>query len=487
MFRAIIWAIILLFACGFHLGSALAYDGSCQKKFDKQWTDSEKWVWMNLCQGKEADLDDRKHTGDLSNSNSAALDYNVISADFLERIVTDQKYQGLLPNQGLQIIHGKIHGTLNLENAELKTRIRIRSSEFDGDVLMSGMISSYGIDFENSKVAGKFDGNSMTVRRLELVGFGLKNMMDLTGAKISGYFVMKCANIQRDIWADFMSVDGFVLLDHALLGTRLMLRYGKFGADVRLHRSQLTLVDFSGSTVQGEILFDDNNQHSATCPESPRTLWNPSKISNEPQLILRNTTAASWRGRRDGWPQMDLDGFTYSRFQVDELGPVEDIGSWAKRWLAKNTTTSFQPYQQNADAMSKVGFSANANDVLFAGKERERVESSGLKYVEMSVARWLIGYGYGYRYFFALGWAALLVVIGLFVICASGENDGKADDDKLGVLYCIDMLLPLIQFRKKNFETEARLPLVRRYFYVHKLLGYILGAFILAGLSGITK
>jgi hypothetical protein len=57
----------------------------------------------------------------------------------------------------------------------------------------------------------------------------------------------------------------------------------------------------------------------------------------------------------------------------------------------------------------------------------------------------------------------------------------------LGVLYCVDMLLPLIQFRKAHFDIHLQSPLLRGYFLLHRICGYVLGSFIIAGLTGLTK
>ena len=49
------------------------------------------------------------------------------------------------------------------------------------------------------------------------------------------------------------------------------------------------------------------------------------------------------------------------------------------------------------------------------------------------------------------------------------------------------MLLPIIQLRKKNYEIELHGRWRRYYFYVHKIMGYVLASFLIAGLAGLTK
>lgn len=56
----------------------------------------------------------------------------------------------------------------------------------------------------------------------------------------------------------------------------------------------------------------------------------------------------------------------------------------------------------------------------------------------------------------------------------------------IGLAYSFDMLLPIITLRKLHSELELK-GWRRYYFYLHKISGYVLAAFVAAGLGGITK
>ena len=53
--------------------------------------------------------------------------------------------------------------------------------------------------------------------------------------------------------------------------------------------------------------------------------------------------------------------------------------------------------------------------------------------------------------------------------------------------YSFDMLLPLVKLRERHYEIKIIPWFPRNYFYVHKIFGYVLGLFLLAGLSGLTR
>jgi hypothetical protein len=54
------------------------------------------------------------------------------------------------------------------------------------------------------------------------------------------------------------------------------------------------------------------------------------------------------------------------------------------------------------------------------------------------------------------------------------------------LVYSLDMLLPLVRFRESNYEIEI-LTWHRVYFYIHKVIGFLLGGFLLAGIGGLVR
>ena len=55
-----------------------------------------------------------------------------------------------------------------------------------------------------------------------------------------------------------------------------------------------------------------------------------------------------------------------------------------------------------------------------------------------------------------------------------------------GLWYSLDMLLPIIELDKSHYGIPLE-GWVRVYFYVHKIFGYVLASFLIAGLLGLTK
>ena len=55
-----------------------------------------------------------------------------------------------------------------------------------------------------------------------------------------------------------------------------------------------------------------------------------------------------------------------------------------------------------------------------------------------------------------------------------------------GISYSFDMLLPIVRLRDQHYSVDLE-GWPRYYFYVHKIVGWALASFLVAGLSGLTK
>ena len=56
----------------------------------------------------------------------------------------------------------------------------------------------------------------------------------------------------------------------------------------------------------------------------------------------------------------------------------------------------------------------------------------------------------------------------------------------IGLSYSFDMLLPVIRLREEHYKIDL-VGGTRYYFYFHRIMGWVLASFLIAGLSGLTK
>ena len=94
----------------------------------------------------------------------------------------------------------------------------------------------------------------------------------------------------------------------------------------------------------------------------------------------------------------------------------------------------------------------------------------------------MIGYGYHNR--IAVLWFAALTGLGAWVC---GESPlGRRMRAAQRFWYSFDMALPLIALNKRH-EAVKLTGRVVVYFYFHKMAGFVLASFLVAGLSGLIK
>ena len=245
----------------------------------------------------------------------------------------------------------------------------------------------------------------------------------------------------------------------------------------------------------------------------------PPRWGDGAKLNLYSASVGVIQYQPDAWPEkLELSGFTYDRF--GELGsdaPIAERDSeWFEKWLARNETYTPEPYHQCAKVLREMGHPEMADDVLYAGRERDRKEAwrSGrkLRAAGLLSLQLLIGYGYGRR----LLWRPLRCALFL-LLCGALLPDAVAflAPDLLGdrvawcaevgrtgggsvcldqqpfiwrLMFSLDMLLPIVELSHEHTAVQAGLDGIGyAWFVVQRFLGWVIALFVIAGLTGLTK
>ena len=278
---------------------------------------------------------------------------------------------------------------------------------------------------------------------------------------------MKGAVFLRLVQMPMISVAGSVRLGGAKLGGLIL-----YGATVG---KDLAFADFEGPIVEW-LEFEENDGDT-----------------QKPILNLWNVSVGALVDSRGAWPpklRLLLRDFTYERFL-----PLDGIwqGTFDRRdadsyisWLAQDRPYSFQPYWQLATVLKSHGETAKANDILIAGRERERLQQSrrSEERLGLSIFGRVIGYGYGARELQALWFLLPLILVGWVTARFRGEPypDGK----RLGFWYSCDMILPGIWLSQRHPSVALRGG-ARYYFQFHRLMGYVLLFVAASGLAGLME
>jgi hypothetical protein len=458
----------------------LAGSTECDALADTNWRPSEQFVWHEVCRGRTADLDEQFGPLDPRHPAGWGPDRRIRVA-FLQTILFDERFHPQLPSRGVRVAGAWFAGPVDFVNAKLPSELRIERSRFEAPVYFSRVKTPFVLSFRGSAFSKTLQLDGISVGEvLDLRQCSMMESVDLTSAKVDRHVDFQGTHVAGRLRMDALHVGQSVFLRGGAEFTEpVSLVYGLIGLNLDLSGARLSSLNLTGTRIGGELRLGSK--------EYPNVSW-----TDGGNLVLRNVTASALQDWTIGepWPKrLDLRGFAYDHFGGLGSGeaandPEHRPSQWFVDWLARSPN-SFQPYRQLARVLADSGQIEKGEDILFAGRERERRNSPPLKWITMTMAKVTIGYGYGSRYFYALAWAAGLVLLGALVLRVTGE--GRRFGITIGLAYSFDMLLPIIRLRDWHYrEVDLHGP-ARYYFYAHKIAGFLLGTFILAGIGGLTK
>ena len=260
---------------------------------------------------------------------------------------------------------------------------------------------------------------------------------------------------------------------------------------INLNGTFLNLVDL-GSSVAKRGLTLASEQNAINWQRD----FKRDDCTGRAQLNLQDFEAATIQDYSiKDWPpyplvEMDNFRFLHSRAWDGGSGGLLSRSGDIIPWL--NSDCSFNPvsYERVAELLRADGHWDVANDVLTARWQADLDQESTpwLRKTLLFLAKWMIGFGVGMGYLRILVCALVLTLIGWYVITRPGAYTPVSPDvPKLGVLYSLNRLLPVISLADNNPPITLTSPLARGYFAVHTILGWIMSAFILAGLALLSR
>jgi len=209
---------------------------------------------------------------------------------------------------------------------------------------------------------------------------------------------------------------------------------------------------------------------------------------------LDSETRGSWAGATP----LVLDGFVYEPFGPSSPSNVSAAqgDSWERsarrEWL--QSTTQFEPraWSQLASVYRAQGRDGDAASTLIAmhNEPLRRRELSPRRSPHRWAGRWIlrVTIGHGYRPWYALGWAAVVISAFAVIVWKSSEHFEPA---KTGVgtrpqpiLYAIDVFLPIVDVFQSDWRATGWASWVT---FVVVLLGWALTTLFVAGFTRIVR
>jgi hypothetical protein len=353
-------------------------------------------------------------------------------------------------------------------------------SEFHDVSLLDANIGGQ-VDLDGSKVTGTLDMDSLQAEALFMRDVAEFHDIILRDARIGGQLGLDGSKVTGTLDMTELRVGSGAFLRHgAEFDGPIIFYFGKVGTGLDFSNGLFkSTVDLTAAQIGGDLVLGSSRD--------PTARWAGGTL-----LILRNAKADAIQDLSNSWPdKLDLNGFNYRSlggiFAAKEDPMISRSVAWFDGWLGKQEPYTPAPYEQLAKVLRDEGRPEAADNVLYAGKERERAQSAGWRYIWMTANKWVIGYGYHLER--AFWWVFAFVAFGIEVLWMSGE--GQRNGMPYGIAYSFDLLLPIIQLRERHYKIDLGLvcPVryVRYYFYLHKIAGFVLASFLIAGISGLTK
>jgi cytoskeletal protein CcmA (bactofilin family) len=364
----------------------------------------------------------------------------------------------------------RVGGDLVMRDHAKFAAVRLVGAHIEGQVVMDGSTFTGELAMDRLKVGGNL---VMGSEKDQPAAF---TSVRLLGARVEGQLSMNGSTFTGDVRMDGLEVEGELFLDGTVFSQPVAMPV--------LHVGRLLSLDGTG--------FGSLRLTRARIDGTFRIAV--AGAAREGRLDLTGATTGAIEDSRDGWPlHLRLDGFTYTHW--DALNSREGSpmaardADWFIDWLGRQTDFSPRPYEQLAKVLRETGHADKAKDVLYEARERERREEQKNRTWWRNGRWWWLTFkwtfiGHGHRVQWSLWWALGFVVLGAGVFWTTPAACAMNVLEMLA--YSADMLLPIIELNKAH-EAIVVCGWQLGYFYFHKVMGFVLASFLVAGLSGLAK
>ena len=509
-----------------------AYNADACDQKEIGWTPTEREFWKAACTKTFVDL------------KTVDGDKGTLTASFLVSILTRSPYKDKLQSRPFIVRNARINGRLDLTaqsiptsllafvNCDIEGNVNLTQVRASGSVNFVGTNLDEGITIQSATIDGSLGlGPSSARRRIRVksvIGDGARVLgglqisharvpealslislettflaitssevasTTLANSKINGQLRLTDTVFSKPTTTDpdqefsinlfSATVTGDVFFNRSIFQAAANFESAKIGGSVRLLGVRVHSIYARGATTWALIIGE-----VASRPNAPKikTIWDQHSIFD---LSYAKIGIISTPYDEHYWPEeLKLTNFDVKGFDFEWYAPDREVkqrtGEWLKNWLAKQPQFSSQPYHRIESMLLDSGNGLAASAVGYARRDRERKQAwqdgeFGTA-IFLTFSKCVIGYGY--QSWLSIGWALGFVVLGAAVFRRT--RAAKSENMPFGFAYSFDMLLPLVKLRDKHYRIEIG-GLARYYFYAHKLIGWLLGFFIVAALSGISK
>ena len=398
--------------------------------------------------------------------------------------------------ESIEINGSQIRGTLDLTGAQVREDVEIDGSAIGGGMLMNedaryGEVrlrsTSVGrqMSLQGAEVKGQLELQEVRTPESVLLGGGRLGEIRIVGSTIGGALSL-----------DGSTVTGYALIGSNSVGRSLFARQATFRSALDITVSRIKgNIDLRGSRMtQLDLSETQADKALQLASEGHNVQWSTEPT---PRINLHQLHVGSLQDARAVWPERlerELDGFVYRRFgglqsESNESGYGRSA-QWLIRWLEADASYSPQPYEHLAQVLDEAGQYGKAAEIRVANRDHERGQYpvASIEWVWLGFLKLVVGYGYGTGPFRLLVGLLILAVCGTFAaaIGTAGWTTRREGWRKVRwgscFWYSFDTAVPVLRLREAPYE-ELWSGCVKYYFYLHRILGYVIALCLVAVLT----
>ncbi|VVN47231.1 hypothetical protein [Pseudomonas fluorescens] len=362
---------------------------------------------------------------------------------------------------------------------------------------IGGSMRMWRIDFNtfdsfNTKVDGVVSMSYSKIGHLLLRHTRVGEDFRVFDTVVGSEYANKAIDIAEEGFLSPLFVGGSIIFMNSVFIGKLVLDKAEVGGDLVFDTSRFGSISAMMMKISREFLIIGTSGLSSDRRYEPDfhqfDPWGPD-ASLDISYSIFDSIASPWA--MQAWPQaLNIQGFKVRTLRVVSVPGIENEPpeKWIPKWLEHGTNQNFtfQPYKEISGMLRNTGNEAAAVFVEYAARERQRLVACKNHDITscavLTASKVLIGYGYFIQW--SLLWSVAFVLLGAWIFRNTPES--KSANMPIGITYSFDMFIPLIRLRESNYKIEIK-GLARYYFYLHRITGWIMGSFIVAGLSGFTK
>lgn len=399
------------------------------------------------------------------------------------------RIDGLLDMDG-----ASVDGHLNADGLQVGDALFMRSNDNNranfNEVVLVGARVARNVEMSGATLDGNLLADGLQVgaylflRSTKQHKASFKGVL-LRNVRVAGSVEMDDATFDKDLIVEGLQVGGSLYMRNVVGNGLVNMIFVQTGGGLDLRGATFAQLDLSGASVAGDLRLGG-------------TKWRDAK-DRPAGLTLRNARVANLMDTKDAWPtngHMHIDGFTFTRlggFEGDTGPNMRARGmKWWDAWARGDPDYTPTPYEQLAAAFVAAGDRPAADEIRYLGRVRQRETESGMRWVLSGFLQYVAGFGIGNYTFRVLYWVAGISLAGALYLWACVPRAREH-----GPIWCfgasLSRLLPVIEINREfsdffNDPKRQRLTgLQSSVFSIVGMMGWLLGAILVAAVSGLTQ